>query len=263
MSVAYREIKNAIQFELVDNIDYEAHIHEDIEIMFSRKGSGYTHCNGKKFLLKENSFFISFPNQVHYYSDSTMGEFILLVVKPSQLLSYTEIFEEYEPVSSIYYHDESSGDNIVDLFERTFYEYMRDGESPVIDAYLTAFFGKLLKGLELVKKTEPSDFAAQIIKYCSTHYKENISLQTIADNLHISRSTVSHIFSKKIAMNFCEYINSLRLLEACKLLKNNELSITEVSQQSGFSTIRTFNRAFIKQYGTTPTEYRKMILNLS
>ena len=82
-------------------------------------------------------------------------------------------------------------------------------------------------------------------------------MEEVADKLCISRSTVSHLFNERLAMNFCDYINSLRLSDAVKLLKNGKNTITEISDLSGFSTIRTFNRAFLKRYGISPSEYRK------
>jgi AraC-like DNA-binding protein len=60
-------------------------------------------------------------------------------------------------------------------------------------------------------------------------------------------------------MNFCDYINSLRLAEAEKILNNKSYTITEIAGMSGFSTIRTFNRAFLKKYGISPSAYRKQL----
>ena len=59
-------------------------------------------------------------------------------------------------------------------------------------------------------------------------------------------------------MNFCDYINSLRLVDAVNMLGNENASITEIAYASGFSTLRTFNRAFLKYYGVTPSEYKRI-----
>ena len=57
--------------------------------------------------------------------------------------------------------------------------------------------------------------------------------------------------------NSSDNINSLRVSEACRYLLNSSLSITEIGSLVGFNTPRTFNRAFIKQLGLSPSEYRK------
>ena len=75
--------------------------------------------------------------------------------------------------------------------------------------------------------------------------------------LHISKYYISHLFSHKLNMRFNDYINSLRISDACRYLRHDTRSITEISELVGFSTLRTFNRAFIKQIGVTPSQYRK------
>ena len=62
--------------------------------------------------------------------------------------------------------------------------------------------------------------------------------------------------NNRLNMGFNDYINSIRVSNACKYLKKTELSITEISDVVGFNTMRTFNRAFQKQLGVTPSEYR-------
>ena len=63
--------------------------------------------------------------------------------------------------------------------------------------------------------------------------------------------------SNKLKMGFNDYVNSLRISNACKQLIKSDASITEISENVGFNTLRTFNRAFMKQTGMTPSEYRK------
>ena len=102
----------------------------------------------------------------------------------------------------------------------------------------------------------------KILNYCSLNYKENISVDDVANALSISRSTVSHTFGNQLKVGFCDYINMLRLVEARELLRNSDLSITEIAQNTGFETIRTFNRAFLKERGISPSQYRKVQKNL-
>lgn len=257
MQNVIREIKRDLQFEKRNWLNFCAHIHEDIELIYVKRGGGTAFCNGKKYVLSENSFFLAFPNQVHHYADFVDGEYIVLIIKPSSLLAYNEVFLSGEPSSSVYSLEEA--DNIVYLLETALDEYIRDGYSSIIEAYLTAVFGKLLKFYDIEKSRLSNDTVLQILQYCARHYKENITVKSIASSLHISSSSVSHIFSQRLAINFCDYINSLRISEAVKLLENKDYSITEISDMSGFATIRTFNRAFLKLYGISPSVYRKSL----
>lgn len=58
-------------------------------------------------------------------------------------------------------------------------------------------------------------------------------------------------------MGFTEYINELRVSQACMYLMEGEYNITKIALMSGFNTPRTFNRAFLKQTGMTPRTYRE------
>ncbi len=260
MSKVFREIsdiKGALHFKFENKVDYFAHIHEEIELVYIKQGEATAFCNGVKYKLSDNSFFMVFPNQIHHYTESVQGEYIVLKINPAQLLAFNNIFLEGEPVSALWRFEEGEDDNTAYLIETALREFRRDGYSPIIDAYLTALFGKLFKFYKIEKGKVSRDTVLKILQYCSEHYKEHITVTDVASNLSISRSTVSHIFSARLGINFCEYINSLRLSEAEMLLKNGNYSITEISNIAGFSDVRTFNRAFLKRHGVSPSVYRK------
>ena len=257
MSEIFREIKNKLIFKNEKELNFPAHIHDDIELVFVKKGGGTAYCDGKKYTLSENSFFLVFPNQVHHYSDCPEGEYVLIIIKPSVLRSFKGVFEEGVPSSALWHFEQNCDDNIVCLLDMAMKDYIRYGDSLIIEAYLTALFAKLLNFYNIEKTRTSPQTILQILQYCTAHYKENITVHSVAETLHISRSTVSHIFSSRLSINFCDYINSLRLIEAEQLLKNKNYSITEISYLCGFSTIRTFNRAFLKRYGVSPSDFRK------
>ena len=254
---ALRENKLGFEFYLSPSVNWPAHIHENLEIIFVREGGCTAYCQGKEYALGKNSVFLVPPNQVHRYTNHQIGTYYILCVKPELFLHFGNFFTENQPTIPLY-NIENGDDTLLSLLDAAYEEYADEGHSVVVNGYITAFLGKLIKHYSFHKADQKSDTLMQIIYYCSEHYKENITVATVATALHISRSSVSHIFSTRLSMNFCDYINSLRLSEAIKLLQNRDLSISDVAAGSGFSTIRTFNRAFQKQYGVNPSEYRKI-----
>jgi len=255
----FRETKSRIEFRKGAVLNFPAHIHDDIELVYVKSGSGTAYCDGKKYTLTDRSWFLVFPNQVHHYADFWGGEYLVLIMKSSNFLRYNEIFMKGVPNSAMYRFPEAEDDGASYLLETAYREYVRDGYSDVIAAYLTALFGKLIPFYNIEKTSTLRDNVLKILQYCANHYKEDLSVEMVAQALSISRSCVSHIFNTRISMNFCDYVNSLRLTEAEKILKNKNYSITEVANMSGFQTIRTFNRAFLKRYGVSPSVYRKSL----
>ncbi len=257
MQFGFREIHDNIMFKRYSNPNYRLHLHEDIELLYTIRGKGSTVCNGTVHHVSEGDMLLIFPNQIHHNIGFEKGEYILLIIKPSQLLAYANIFFEGEPTNPVINITKENDDNILFLLESALSEYLRDGYSTVIDAYVTTMFGKLLPHYDIKNKGVSRSKFMQILDFCSLNYKDPLTVDDVANALSISRSTVSHAFSNQLKINFCEYVNMLRLVDARALLRNTDMSVTEIAQRVGFETIRTFNRAFLKERGMSPTEYRK------
>jgi AraC-like DNA-binding protein len=87
----------------------------------------------------------------------------------------------------------------------------------------------------------------------------DISLDWIADQIHVSSSYLSHKFKKDMGIAFTNYKNQIRVLKAQQLLSSTPMKIYEVAQESGFSDYRYFSQVFKKITDKTPTEYRDML----
>lgn len=84
--------------------------------------------------------------------------------------------------------------------------------------------------------------------------------QTLVDELHLDRNKIGRLIRKYSGYpNLSAYINSYRLEHACDILANDDMrtTIDSISRQSGFTTIRTFQRLFKDAYGMTPAEFRE------
>jgi AraC-like DNA-binding protein len=99
---------------------------------------------------------------------------------------------------------------------------------------------------------------ATIFAYINNNYTEDISQESIAKLAGFSKFHFSRLFKQWTNMSLNEYINLKRIAEAEVLLLNQNLSITEVSLQSGFNSLSTFNRAFKMSKNCNPTEFKKL-----
>ncbi len=250
MARVFRELKQEITFFSTKQLDFPVHMHDDVELVYVRNGSATAACDGVSYRLKKNSFFLVFPNQSHEYVNSHSGEYILLIAKlPTHKRSLRG-----RPTSAVCPRADA---HTTMLLEMALDEYEKKGYTTVVSACLSAFWEKLFTFYQLENDTVSTDTVSRIVHYCHEHYRDDITVRDIAETLHISKSTVSHIFSTQLRVSFPDYIHELRLADAVDMLENETVSITQVAELSGFSTIRTFNRAFRKKYGISPTEYRK------
>ncbi len=96
----------------------------------------------------------------------------------------------------------------------------------------------------------------KLTDYVNNHFAENISVQTIAEKLYVSRGKAGKIFAKYSGTPMAFYINSVRIKNV-NMLIDSGLSVTEAAFESGFQNIRTFNEVYKKIMGITPTQYIK------
>lgn len=93
----------------------------------------------------------------------------------------------------------------------------------------------------------------------------NLGLGDVSEALHLSEGYVSRIINKNANLNFNDYINSLRIKDAKRLLMHkayNNYTVSAIGLESGFNSKSSFYTAFKKFTGKTPSEYKKYVRNL-
>lgn len=91
------------------------------------------------------------------------------------------------------------------------------------------------------------------ISYMSSHYWENLTTQTMAEQFHLHPAYYGNLFQKATGMTFRQYLISIRLNYAEDLLKSGEYSVGEVALQCGFSDIFYFSKLFKAKKGMPPS----------
>lgn len=241
-------------------INFEPHIHSEVEIIAMFGGNAVLTANGTKYKASEGDFIILFPNTVHSYSlekDVDVGKFIF---NTADMTDFGTVFSAKRPVSPLIPHEKIKNTNLIPLAKEILASY-KSSSAAVKKAYLLLLTGKLI---ELCDFTEPQSSAGiipKVFEYCLKNFRSDITIKDVANALFVSESYVSHIFCNKLKINFRSYINLLRINEAAAMLTESDVSITDIAAHSGFGSIRTFNRAFLKFKGITPKEYRNTVIS--
>jgi len=92
--------------------------------------------------------------------------------------------------------------------------------------------------------------------YIDAHYKENISLKDVADEVYLSSFYLSRLFKKEVGVNFSTYLLNTRLDDAKRLLETTATSVSSISSSLSFSDLSYFCRVFKNYTSFTPKEYR-------
>ena len=91
-------------------------------------------------------------------------------------------------------------------------------------------------------------------------YTKKISLKEAADLCNLSESAFSRYFKSRANQSFSSFLSQVRIHQACKLLQEEKLNISQICFDCGFFTLSNFNRQFKQRMGKTPLEYRNEFL---
>ena len=135
-----------------------------------------------------------------------------------------------------------------------------DYAAPICISYIQILFYKILQNYDsgqlpsAAQQDNPDLVFSRIVQ--TIYQAPQISLQELALQYHYSESHLSRLIHQKTGQTYSSLISSIRLERAKVLLSNTRLPISKVAENAGYPTQNHFSRAFRKEMGTTPTDYR-------
>ena len=126
-------------------------------------------------------------------------------------------------------------------------------------ATLKAMLHSLCERIRHQKTSRHRKLFEEIKTTIANHYKDSsLSLCQIATEQKQTESYISTLFKEQMGMTFSEYVEHLRLQEACQLLRETDLAIVEIAALVGYNSDKSFRRAFKRAHGIQPTSFRKV-----
>ncbi len=202
------------------------------------------------------------PYTVHRttYRTSKDTEFIMFRVSADfigKIPGLCEVFQAYE--DSIYVNFEV--DELIHLV-KPLWEIIRWHRNSV--NYKRLLF---LSVLYIIMKYTPTEIidqkdstvslASQIIQYMSEHIREHLTAERVSEHFSISYSKLNQIFTHHLSIRFHDLLAEIKIGEACRLLTEQNMSVSEVSEALGFTNDTYFFTFFKRNTGMTPYQYKK------
>jgi AraC-like DNA-binding protein len=254
-------------------INYLAHWHSEIELIYIRSGDADAHTGGNNFHVNAGDLVICDSNDIHYYdgrrSDAVM-EF--LIFDPTILAARYASHNFIRPyLTADEMHNaglDAEWDRLIDTVDREL-----DASAPYFSEIITSLVRHFwFSVMRLVPAdSRPHDAQAssetphggsrtisprEILSYLEEHYSDPISLSDAAARAGFSECYFSRYFKSLTGTNFNHYLNLLRIAHATDMLYENADRITDIASACGFSNTRTFNRVFRSCTGMSPTDYQ-------
>lgn len=265
-------IANLQYFEFTDAFHSIQDRHNFCELLYVDKGSLSIFAENYSGKLFENQMIIHRPNELHSLatSDSVAPSVIIIgfeccseslvpfsqqpiTLSSEQTRALSRIMQEgmsiYEPPYNV--------PNTRYMPKRAVYPF---GADQLIKIGLEAFLISLVRSLQSVNRSAITDGNIQSVhQYITENFRTKITLANLCFLFGINKTTLCRDFKATYDTTILDYINSLRIREAKSYLQQGKLSITEISDMLGFSSVHYFCRLFKQQTGQSPTEYMKGI----
>ena len=151
---------------------------------------------------------------------------------------------------------------LTDLFKKLLNEYSASNPDKIM---INSLLGELLVTLGRYAKTqkaEKKDSGTQakiiaISNYINENLEKDITLSKLSDLFFINPAYLSRAFKKKLNISFSDYLRTVRIKQACKLLSETDMSITDIAYKTGFQSCSDFCRVFRYAVKISPLKYRK------
>lgn len=229
-------------------LNFQIHLHYSFEVIYALAGAITCTTEDKNYRLTAKHGLLILPGQVHSYSTAVYSRTSLFVFSADFIPDFAQNAKGCRLTDPVFtFTDESEpavlGDPAANRYSR--------------QAVLYAVCGRVMNGGGLVRTDSAGPSLTETVAaYIQDNFTGNITLRRLADELGYNYSYMSAYFNKNFSTDFPTYVNTFRLQYAARRLLDSGDGITGIALESGFSTIRNFNRSFRLKYGVSPREYR-------
>ncbi|MDH6368808.1 AraC-like DNA-binding protein [Paenibacillus sp. PastF-3] len=257
-----------------NDIDFLAHWHNDLEIVYVFEGSIRMGINSETRILKAGDMAICSSGDIHYYDSKDSSSKIMMVIFNPSLIGFpggwplnvrlTSPFIEKKIATR---EEEVCINNRLSLIlQELMNEYNQKLEyhEQVIIGLLHEWSGLILRHVPSDKINPQKDkrritnmkIMQGVLEYLDVNYMHPITLADAARQANMSLFYFSRFFKNLSGMSYIAYLSNIRVNQAEQLLLTTDKTILDIALECGFTNIRTFNRVFKQIKQRTPSELR-------
>lgn len=272
---------NASYYHMTDAFQGFGESHDFWELVYCDKGEVAIQAADNHYLLRAGEMVFHCPNEWHdarSYGDRPADVIILAFTCSSPYMSMFEkkiLFlgpQEKECLSSIveeseasyaYFDIEPPYINLIKKDNAPFgSEQVIKSQLELLLIYISRRNDSVLTSTREISSNnmrQHERLVEEAKQYMNNHLGEKISLKQIASSLGISVSLLKRIFREQTKSSVITHLTHLRISEAKRLIRGQNLNFTQIAEVLGYDNIHYFSSQFKKQTGMTPTEYARSV----
>ena len=235
--------------ETGENFSYPTHMHQCFELVTVLDGKMAITINDATYELNSGESILIFPNELHSLS-SDRSKHLLFIFSSKLIQAFSTKYQGKLPKNRIIKPDQY----LISVLNS-----VQDNSSSVEAKGVLYSIAALVErdNVFIDRQSADNQLMMQIFSFVENNFKSECSLYDLSAHLGYDHAYLSRYFKKFTGMSYSNYVNLSRLNHASYLLKNSNLSILECSIESGYRSLRTFNRNFKEYFGITPIEYKR------
>ncbi|AIQ24042.1 MULTISPECIES: AraC family transcriptional regulator [unclassified Paenibacillus] len=256
-----------------NDIDFLAHWHNDLEIVYVFEGSIRMGINSETRILKAGDMAICSSGDIHYYDSKDSSSKIMMVIFNPSLIGFpggwplnVRLTSPFMEKRAIREEEVRINNRLSQILQELMDEYNQKLEyhEQVIIGLLHEWSGLILRHVPLDKINPQKDkrritnmkIMQGVLEYLDVNYMHPITLADAARQANMSLFYFSRFFKSLSGMSYIAYLSNIRVNQAEQLLLTTDKSILDIALECGFTNIRTFNRVFKQIKQRTPSELR-------
>ena len=232
---------------------FDKHRHEFYELEYISEGNGEYVINGEAFKIQAGDLVFVTPMDLHSYCRGN-EKFRTITVKFVQESLCNSLRDITKMDSFIIHCDDKLADAFLTIKEERTSESFT--ELAVKNA-LERIVILLLRRNDISLMSTTVYDIDKIIGFLNQNFRNTITLDEVSEKCGYSNAHFCRQFKKTTGKTLVEYLNGIRVTHAKNLLLTTDMTVTDISYDCGFGSVRNLNREFFKKYNLSPTEYRK------
>ena len=248
---------------LYANPDWLIHFHKSFELAIVTSGQVTATVDGEEYTINKGQAVLIAPYQLHSYSTPESCNLFVVVFSGTYTENFARLIQNKRLINPVVDLDELTY-RLIDekLLCGTVLSGKSNARAPKPHTYdiksaLYAVCSLVIKSTELTQRTNDGKLVFEILQYVENNFLQDITLNSLSFHLGYDYSYVSRIFSANIKVNFKTLVNQYRCDFAKNLIVSTQKDFADIAYQSGFQSIRSFNRAFKQVTGHSQSHYRK------
>lgn len=259
-----------------DQPDTPEHSHNFTELCYIISGKIIHTINGVTSVLGNDDYFIVDIGVKHKFTKipDVECQLINIMFRPSVIdhtlsdeSKISEIFaspkiglylySDISEVSSQIFHDHTESVKSLALDMKKEFAEMQFGYEQKLKCSLISLMIHIARQLHPALSSDSSG-VYNIISYINQHYNEHITLELLGNKFHMNPSYLCTKLKKSTGYSFIQYLQKIRIANACRLLSLTNMRISEICTAVGYDDIKHFEKIFRKHTTDSPTIYRKI-----